>query len=452
MPLAREKRCFVLDCKIDAAHCFTEDVLTSDSRPLRQVQKGVHLPLTISSSAKLSSTNTIHLNVKMLLSAYCLRCNYNRHLLSPNYNILAPLRMYELLNLNDPPFRAKYVHLENTIIQSNGTLAKLQDQITEARAELDELLEEEARVQDTIESCKTILQDILREFFSASVDADREGTDSLSGKFAPLVLSQVCRNWRSTALSTCRLWSSLRLDFDLYRNDMASLYLLQTYLLRSGMHNITLSIHIKTYLSKSHLIPILILSAPRWTDLSLTITHNSVYAFSAARGTFHRLNRLSPEVIGPILRAREDLARCTFNAFEYALLLRSFTLQRMCAAVQEISLPWSQLNEYTGDDWMSSYIAHAPDMKRASLQCDGESEYDHEDHPSMSHQALRILHVHEAEDSRNSRILSDGGIVRLLSYIEFPALESLSMSYMHTSIRVPCTLRGPTASSLRSLH
>ncbi len=322
-------------------------------------------------------------------------------------------------------------------------------------------MEEEARVQDTIKSCKIILhpirgiaEDILREFFSASLDADREGTDSLNGKFAPLVLSQVCRDWRAIALSTCQLWSSLRLDFDLYHNDMACLYLLQTYLLRSGMHDMTLSIHSKTYLSKSHLIPILILSAPRWTDLSLSITHNSIYTFSAARGTFHRLSRLSLEVIGPIPRAHANLARCTFNAFEYAPLLRSFTLQRMCAAVQEISLPWSQLNEYTGDDWMSSYIAifkQAPDMERASLQCDGESEYDHEDHPSISHQALRVLHVHEAEDSRNSRILSEGGIVRLLSYIEFPALESLSMSYMHASIRVPCNLRGSTASSLRSL-
>ncbi len=73
----------------------------------------------------------------MLLSAYCPRCNYNRqHLHSHNSNILAPLRMYELLNSNDPPFRAERVHLENAINQSHGVLAKLQDQIAEARAEM----------------------------------------------------------------------------------------------------------------------------------------------------------------------------------------------------------------------------------------------------------------------------------------------------------------------------
>ncbi|KAK0185315.1 hypothetical protein F5146DRAFT_202698 [Armillaria mellea] len=235
---------------------------------------------------------------------------------------------------------------------------------------------------------------------------------------------------------------------------MGCLYLLQTYLLRSEMHDITLSLHRTANLSMSHLIPILILSAPRWTDLSLSVTQNSIDTFSAARGTFHRLSRLSLEVIGPVRRARANMARCTFNAFGYAPLLRSFTLQCMRAAVQEISLPWSQLKEYTGDDRMSSYIAifkRTPDMERASLQCDGESEYDHEDHPSLSHQGLRILHLHEAEDPTSSRILSEGGIVRLLSYIEFPALESLSMSYLHTSIRVPRTLRGSMANSLRSL-
>ncbi|KAK0234331.1 hypothetical protein IW262DRAFT_145895 [Armillaria fumosa] len=369
--------------------------------------------------------------------------------------------MYELLNSNDPPFRAEQVHLKNAISQDHGVLAKVRNQIAEARAMLDGLLEEEARIQDTIESYKTILhpiraipEDIIREFFIASLDTDEERKDSLNEKFAPLVLSQVCRDWKTIALSTCRLWSSLRLDFDLYRNDMACLYLLQTYLLRAGMHDITLSIRSELHLSKSHLIPILILSAPRWTDLSLSITHKSVHTFSAARGTFHRLSRLSLEVIGPIPRARANLAKCTFDAFEYAPMLRNFTLQRMCAAVEEISLPWSQPNEYAGDDWMSPYIdifKRAPDMERASLQCDGESEYYDEDRPSLSHQGLRVLHLHEAEDPTNSRILSEGGNVRLLSYLEFPSLDSLSMSYMHTSINIPRTLRGSTASSSRFL-
>ncbi|KAK0185314.1 hypothetical protein F5146DRAFT_886331, partial [Armillaria mellea] len=80
-------------------------------------------------------------------------------------------------------------------------------------AVLDGLLEEEVHIQDTIDSCKTILhpvrdlpEDIIREFFVASLDADEEQKDSLNGKFAPLVLSQVCREWRTIALSTCRLW------------------------------------------------------------------------------------------------------------------------------------------------------------------------------------------------------------------------------------------------------
>ncbi|KAK0479511.1 hypothetical protein IW261DRAFT_1336617, partial [Armillaria novae-zelandiae] len=121
--------------------------------------------------------------------------------------------MYELLNSNEPPIRTEHVQLENAISQNHGVLAKLQDQISEARAVLDGLLEEEARIQGTIESCKTILhpirgipEDVIREFFIASLDADEERKDSLNGSFAPLVLSQVCRDWRNIALSTCRLW------------------------------------------------------------------------------------------------------------------------------------------------------------------------------------------------------------------------------------------------------
>ncbi|KAK0436281.1 hypothetical protein EV421DRAFT_1832880, partial [Armillaria borealis] len=131
------------------------------------------------------------------------------------------------------------------------------------------------------------------------VDAN-ERKDTLDKSFAPSILSQVCRDWRATVLSTSRLWSSIKLNFDLYRDAMACQYLLQMYLQRSAMHDIVLSLHSKREISGSHLIPVLLLSAPRWTSVSLSIPYRSLHAFSAARGTLHRMKRLSITFIGDV--------------------------------------------------------------------------------------------------------------------------------------------------------
>ncbi|PBK65303.1 hypothetical protein ARMSODRAFT_441090 [Armillaria solidipes] len=260
------------------------------------------------------------------MSASCLQCGYNGqdHLpLSFETADLSVSRMDELLKSNTSPLPAERVQLESAIGKGHGFLAGLQERIVQARASLEELLNEERRVERTIECYKIIVrpicripEDVVREIFLTCLDTEEEEVDTLSGKFAPLFLSQVCRGWRSIALSTSRLWSSIRLDFDLYRDELACQYLLQTYILRSATHDITLSIHSTRDISKSHLMPVLFLSAPRWTNLSTSIPYNSLFAFSAARGSLHRLNRLSIQFIGDVPGLPVGLAKPIFDAFE----------------------------------------------------------------------------------------------------------------------------------------
>ncbi|KAK0436214.1 hypothetical protein EV421DRAFT_1130809 [Armillaria borealis] len=392
------------------------------------------------------------------------QCGYNgqdRLPLSFEAANLTASRMDELLKSNNPPLQAERVQLESVIGDGHGLLAGLQERIAQTRAALEVLLDEERRVERTIESCKTIVrpirripEDIVREIFLTCFGIEGEGKDSLDRNFAPLILSQVCRDWRSIALSTSRLWSSIRLDFDQYRNELACQYLLQTYLLRSAAHDITLSIHSTRDISKSHLIPALLLSAPRWTNLSMTFPYNSLFAFSAARGSLHRLNRLSIQFIGDVPGLPVGLAKPIFDAFEYAPLLRSFSLKGAYRAIQQINVPWSQLTDYAGHDLTSSYIdilKHAPDMESASLQCDEDSEDDYGVVRPSTHQCLRVLHVHEVEETPDSFVPSEGGIIRVLSHIEVPTLESLSMTYAHPFIQLPTSLRGSTAGNLKSL-
>ncbi|PBK84397.1 hypothetical protein ARMGADRAFT_974268, partial [Armillaria gallica] len=83
---------------------------------------------------------------------------------------LADSRVLELRKSNDPPLKTERLQLESFIGEGRGFLATLQERVSHARAALDELLEEEKRVQDMIESCKTIVspirkipEDIVRE-------------------------------------------------------------------------------------------------------------------------------------------------------------------------------------------------------------------------------------------------------------------------------------------------
>ncbi|KAK0436242.1 hypothetical protein EV421DRAFT_1832695 [Armillaria borealis] len=77
-------------------------------------------------------------------------------------------------------------------------------------------------------------------------------------------------------------------------------------------------------------------------------------------------------------------------------------------------------------DWTSSYIEMfklTPNMESVSLHCEDDSE-------------------------AGVNALSEGGIVLLLSHIECPALESLSMVYQHPHIRIPSS---PRVRNLRTL-
>ncbi|PBK65364.1 hypothetical protein ARMSODRAFT_442206 [Armillaria solidipes] len=245
----------------------------------------------------------------------------------------------------------------------------------------------------------------------------------------------------------------MKLDFDLYRDVMACQYLLQTYLQRSAMYDIVLSLHSKREISGSHLIPVLLLGAPRWTNVSLSIPYRSLHAFSAARGTLHRLKRLSVTFIGdvPVLPQPDffaELPKPIFDAFEYAPLLRSFSLKGANKGTRRMSLPWSQLTEYAGTDCTGGYIdilKRASDMETASIQCDSDPELGI--FLPSSHQRLHTLHVYEVEGS----VDSPGGVINILSHFYLPALKSLRMSYAHPLVRIPTSLLGSTAGGLKSL-
>ncbi|KAK0429848.1 hypothetical protein EV421DRAFT_2025732, partial [Armillaria borealis] len=127
---------------------------------------------------------------------------------------------------------------------------------------------------------------------------------------------------------------------------------------------------------------------------------------------------------------------------------RDFSLKGANKGTRRMSLPWSQLTEYAGNDCTGGYIDilnRAPDMEIASIQCDADPELGI--FLPSSHQRLHTLHVYEDEGS----VDSPGGVINSLSHFELPALKSLRMSYAHSLIRIPTSLLGLTAGGLKYL-
>ncbi|KAK0491771.1 hypothetical protein EDD18DRAFT_1358559 [Armillaria luteobubalina] len=76
-------------------------------------------------------------------------------------------------------------------------------------------------------------------------------------------------------------------------------------------------------------------------------------------------------------------------------------------------------------------------LESASLYCEDDSILDRPLPLLFRHCTLRRLHVHEEEQPVDATVQSEGGIVLLLSHIECPALDFLSMVYNRPQIRIP---------------
>ncbi|KAG7451729.1 uncharacterized protein BT62DRAFT_263108 [Guyanagaster necrorhizus] len=148
--------------------------------------------------------------------------------------------MNELLKSNNPPLEAEHIQLKDVIGEGHVFLARLQKQIMQIQAALEAVLDEGRHIKCLIESYKTILHpicmipdDIIHKIFLTyhfEAVIERQGRESLNRQFMPLVLFQVCRDWRKITLSTSLLWSFITLDFELYRNEQMCQNLLQMHL------------------------------------------------------------------------------------------------------------------------------------------------------------------------------------------------------------------------------
>ncbi|KAK0475084.1 hypothetical protein IW261DRAFT_1495374 [Armillaria novae-zelandiae] len=166
----------------------------------------------------------------------CLKCGFISSL-SQNKREPPHPRLKVLLSTNAPLLEAEKTSFYKAKEDLPLVISDLDDRIMQTQQLLNALMEERAQVAVDLRHARAVLHpmralpdDILGEIFSYSTptwdemtEAARRFTyhDSLDTKSGPWMLAQVCRNWRSVALSMPSLWSRISLDFNVYfkRND-----------------------------------------------------------------------------------------------------------------------------------------------------------------------------------------------------------------------------------------
>ncbi|PBK91919.1 hypothetical protein ARMGADRAFT_993933, partial [Armillaria gallica] len=135
----------------------------------------------------------------------------------PLPNGISAARLQDFFACNDAPVGAERTDLEAVVREGERYLAHLQQRISLTRNTLESLLEEQNRAVKHISDSKSVLNPVRRDFepYLSFVDGVAETLallDSLNIKNPPWNLSYVTSQWRQAALTTPRLWSSIRLQ------------------------------------------------------------------------------------------------------------------------------------------------------------------------------------------------------------------------------------------------
>ena len=154
----------------------------------------------------------------------------------------------------------------------------------------------------------------------------------------PWALSQVCRLWRTTALSVSSMWS--RLPTIYLHKKIPSSYAAQIreLLVRSRDAPISFYLYAPFKELNSHpIIDALVLHSERWQTVAIDSTTPTLFAFKGIKGRLSSLRTLSLEV----WRQTDPVV---FDMFEEAPQLRQVSLDGPFPG--EVRLPFSQLTRY----------------------------------------------------------------------------------------------------------
>ncbi|KAJ7475229.1 hypothetical protein B0H11DRAFT_1728048 [Mycena galericulata] len=212
------------------------------------------------------------------------------------------------------------------------------------------LIEEHIAVRRTLDSVfyypiLTIPPEIMEEIFVFCLPDEEDGPLIPDPSLAPLVLLNICKHWRSIALSTPRLWCSIRVNLR-PQQLQNSISLLRCWLARSLSRPLSVGVVYMNYEdnpSPDALIDALTQSSAQWRDVRLELPFKDLQRLNGIEGHVPLLKKL---LIGPTdayFAGMQGLRIAPITAFSDAPSLREVHL--VTGFPFTLELPWAQLTE-----------------------------------------------------------------------------------------------------------
>lgn len=194
-----------------------------------------------------------------------MRVNSSFHRLQ-SLNALLVSPAPHLLDTNDVPTLEESRAIRAIIAEKRQALDKVKEDMERLRIEEESMQDFLSKHEAILSPARRMPRDIVAEIFT---HVGREPLGPLS-KSAPLTLGWICSGWRSIAITTPCLWSSIPVYSSLLGLVTPSLY--REWLTRSG--KLPLKIHVRGYNAEHNWMPVLqalLDHTDRWREVHLEL-------------------------------------------------------------------------------------------------------------------------------------------------------------------------------------
>ncbi|TFK38335.1 hypothetical protein BDQ12DRAFT_683467 [Crucibulum laeve] len=181
--------------------------------------------------------------------------------------------------------------------------------------------------------------ELLSEIFLNCVDGAMDAANTIQ---IPLLVAQICTNWREAAIATPRLWSRLFLQLA-PDNEAANAQseLVDTWLERSSAAHLSIYVFWEDppFLGSHPVLDSLVLHSKRWENMFFYMPFGAFKSLARIRGRLDCLTELS-------LGSGDDPSipiNGTLDMFEYAPRLKSLECVNCSPFV--FNFPWTQLKD-----------------------------------------------------------------------------------------------------------